>query len=254
MRGCRNRPWETLDDGVSVTWSLQTLFADFHSKMQGELESARKLGHPTDKGDASEQVWIDVLNAYLPKRYEARKGFVVDSAGSFSEQIDVIIHDRQYSPFVFTFKGTDVVPAESVYAVFEAKQEATAEYVRYAKVKAASVRTLKRTSLCTQTINGPSPAKPLHHILSGLLTLSSSWAPALGQTFSDHLNKVVDHGVLDIGCIADAGWFRRLPEGDFELCDTDKAATRFLFELIAQLQAIGTAPVIDIRAYASMID
>ena len=236
------------------SWSIQEIFADFHKKMQGELESARKLGHPTDKGDASEQVWIDVLNAYLPKRYEARKGFVVDSTGTFSTQIDVIIHDRQYSPFVFTFKGTDVVPAESIYAVFEAKQETTAEHIRYAKEKAASVRALKRTSLGTQTINGPSPVKPLHHILSGLLTLSSSWRPALGKTFSDHLDRVVDHGALDIGCVADAGWFKRLPDGDFEVHEADKAATRFLFELMAQLQAIGTVPVIDVRAYAAMID
>lgn len=244
-----------MDNRFSMSsWSIQELFADFHKKMQGELETARKLGHPTDKGDASEQVWIDVLNAYLPKRYETRKGFVVDSDGVFSAQIDVIIHDRQYSPFVFSFKGTDVVPAESVYAVFEAKQESTAEHVRYAKEKAASVRKLKRTSLGTQTINGPSPAKPLHHILSGLLTLSSSWRPALGQTFSDHLNNVVEQGMLDLGCIADAGWFKRLPDGDFELHEADKAATRFLFELMAQLQAIGTAPVIDVRAYAAMID
>src|SRR3546814_8384516 len=94
--------------------------------------------------------------------YEARKGFVVDSRGVFSQQIDVIIHDRQYSPFVFTFKGTDVVPAESVYAVFEAKQELTAAYIRYAGEKAASVRRLHRTSLYAETIDVPSRAKPLH--------------------------------------------------------------------------------------------
>lgn len=124
---------------MSAEWSLPALFADFHAKIQAELATARKLGHPTDKGDASEQVWIDVLTQYLPRRYEARKGFVVDSQGVFSQQIDVIVHDRQYSPFVFTFKGTDVVPAESVYAVFEAKQELTADHIRYAGEKAASV-------------------------------------------------------------------------------------------------------------------
>ncbi|WP_212743006.1 DUF6602 domain-containing protein [Sphingopyxis sp. 2PD] len=110
---------------MTSDWSLAALFADFHDKIERELATARRLGHPTEKGDASEQVWNDVLNHYLPHRYESRKGFVVDSRGAFSQQIDVIIHDRQYSPFVFSFKGTDVVPAESVYAVFEAKQELT---------------------------------------------------------------------------------------------------------------------------------
>lgn len=71
---------------MTSEWSLAALFADFHEKIQSELATARKLGHPTDKGDASEQVWIDVLTHYLPRRYEARKGFAVDSRGVFSQQ------------------------------------------------------------------------------------------------------------------------------------------------------------------------
>lgn len=237
---------------MTTEWSLAVLFADFHNKIQGELRTARKLGHPTDKGDASEQVWNDVLNHYLPKRYEARKGFIVDSRGTFSQQIDVIIHDRQYSPFVFSFKGTDIVPAESVYAVFEAKQELTADHVRYAMSKADSVRRLHRTSLAAQTIDGLSRPKPLHHILSGTLTLSATWSPPLGQTLLGHLQQDAE-GTLDIGCIADAGWYDRTGERDYVLHDVDKPATRFLFELIAQLQTIGTAPMLNIRTYANMI-
>ena len=238
---------------MSGDWSLSELFADFHAKVERELQSARKLGHPTDKGDASEQVWIDVFNLYLPKRYEARKGFVVDRNGLFSQQIDVIVHDRQYSPFVFNFKETFVVPAESVYAVFEAKQETNADYVRYAMEKAASVRALQRTSLPAQTISGRTEPKPLHHIIAGMLTLGSTWRPALGDTLIGHLNQEIEGGRLDIGCIADAGWFTRNAEEGFDLHTVDKAATRFLFELIAQLQTLGTAPVIDTRAYAQMI-
>lgn len=237
---------------MSVDWSLPILFADFHAKIERELATARKLGHPTEQGDASEQVWNDVLNHYLPKRYEARKGFVVDSRGAFSQQIDVIIHDRQYSPFVFSFKGTDVVPAESVYAIFEAKQELTADYIRYAMDKTASVRRLQRTSLAAPTIDGLSRPKPLHHILGGVLSLSATWTPPLGGTLLGHLQRETVEGVLDLGCIADAGWFVRNDDA-FELNAVDKAATRFLFELIAQLQGIGTVPMLDIRAYAGMI-
>jgi hypothetical protein len=238
---------------VSAAWSLSDLFADFHLKIERDLVSARKLGHPTDKGDASEAVWNDVLNQYLPKRYEARKGHVVDSTGAFSAQIDVIIHDRQYSPLVFRFKGTDVVPAESVYAVFEAKQHTTAEYVRYAMEKAATVRALHRTSLAVQTIDGRRDPKPLHHILAGILTLSSAWTPSLGDTLLGHLEQDIANGRLDLGCVADAGWFTRSADTKYKLHSIDKAATRFLFELIGQLQSIGTAPMLDMRAYAAMI-
>ena len=44
----------------------------------------------------------------------------------FSEQIDVVVFDRQYSPFIFNYEGQTIIPAESVYAVFEAKQTVNA--------------------------------------------------------------------------------------------------------------------------------
>lgn len=46
--------------------------------------------------------------------------------------MDVVIHDRQYSPLVFTFKDSFYVPAESVYAVFEAKQTMSDKHIAYA--------------------------------------------------------------------------------------------------------------------------
>jgi hypothetical protein len=109
-------------------WSLPALLDALQQSVESELRRARSaLGHPTEKGDASESVWIDVLNAHLPRRYEARKAHVVDSRGAFSEQIDVVIHDRQYSPLVFRLKESFIVPVESVYAVFEAKQDLTGD-------------------------------------------------------------------------------------------------------------------------------
>ena len=66
-----------------------------------------------------------LLQTYLPQRYQAASAHVVDSEGTFSQQIDVVVFDRQYSPFIFKFQGQTVVPAESVYAVFEAKQAIT---------------------------------------------------------------------------------------------------------------------------------
>jgi hypothetical protein len=54
----------------------------------------------------------------------------VDSLGNFSQQIDVVVFDRQYSPFIFDFREQQIVPAESVYAVFEAKQTINATLVQ----------------------------------------------------------------------------------------------------------------------------
>ena len=128
-------------------WSLSTLFSNFHKDIQLRLEIARQsFSHPGTKGDASESVWLEMLNTYLPQRYSADKAFIVDSNGIFSEQIDIVVYDRQYSPFIFKYEGQTIIPAESVYAVFEAKQTINASHVAYARQKIASVRALHRTS------------------------------------------------------------------------------------------------------------
>lgn len=236
-------------------WHLPTLLDHLHQNVEQELASARQtLAHPTEKGDASEAVWIDLFNRYLPRRYEARKAHVVDSKGGFSDQMDVVIHDRQYSPLVFTFKDSFVVPAESIYAVFEAKQDLTADHIRYAQQKIASVRRLHRTSMPVPTVDGLRPAKAPSAILGGVLTLHCNWSPPMGDTLLGHLKANMGEGRLDLGCVADAGLFTfNMRAGSYEAGEVSRAATRFLFELIARLQELATVPMIDMRAYAAQI-
>ena len=73
----------------------------------------------------------------------------------------MVVFDRQYPPFIFLHQGQTVIPAESVYPVFEAKHTLNAELVRYARQKVASVRRLLRTSLPIPHAGGTYPAKPL---------------------------------------------------------------------------------------------
>jgi len=122
-------------------WSLPKLLAGLHHEIERRLSTARQsFAHPGTKGSASEHVWLELLQTYLPERYQAQTAFVVDSKGSFSDQIDIVIFDRQYSPFIFKYEGQLIIPAESVYAVFEAKQAIDATQVQYAQAKVASVR------------------------------------------------------------------------------------------------------------------
>ena len=168
-----------------TTWSLSQLLAGLHDDIQQRLETVRKsFGHPGTKGDASEQVWLQLLQTYLPHRYQAATAHVVDSRGAFSEQIDVVVFDHQYSPFIFRYEGQIIIPAESVYAVFEAKQVIDAAQVRYAQQKVSSVRKLHRTSLPIPYAEGTYPPKPLIPIYGGLLTFESEWNPPLGQALS----------------------------------------------------------------------
>ena len=232
-------------------WSLPALLAGLHDDIERRLATARKaFAHPVTKGDASERVWLELLKTYLPQRYQAETAHVVDSTGAFSQQIDIVIFDRQYSPFIFHFEGQMIVPAESVYAVFEAKQSINAGQVAYAQEKVASVRGLHRTSLPIPHAGGMFDPKPLAAILGGLLTFESDWNPPLGKTLEDGLMAGEPSGELDIGCIAAHGGFILNPSGSYTLTKHDKPAAAFLLELIAQLQSKATVPMIDIRAYS----
>ncbi len=236
-------------------WSLSQLMASLHEDIQQRLAIVRKsFNHPGTKGDASEGIWIDLLEKYLPKRYQCATAHVVDSLGNFSHQIDVVVFDRQYSPFIFNYEGQTIIPAESVYAVFEAKQAANAEMVAYAQEKVTSVRRLHRTSLPIPYAKGTYPAKPLIPILGGLLTLQSDWNPPLGDSFDQALSKGTGEGRLDIGCIAAHGHFFFDAANDrYQTVTEGKPATAFLFKLISQLQFSGTVPMIDVEAYSKWL-
>lgn len=126
---------------------LKQLFLDFQEDMSRSLNISRNhIPHPGSKGDATEAEWIEWLSKYLPKRYQIDKAFIVDCEGNLSQQIDIVIYDKQYTPFVFHHAKTIYVPAESVYAVFEVKQELDKANLLYASEKIACVRQLKRTS------------------------------------------------------------------------------------------------------------
>jgi hypothetical protein len=236
-------------------WSLSTILASLHKDIEHKLELVREsFNHPGTKGDASEVVWLELLDKYLPCRYQAKKGHVVDSQGNFSQQMDVIIFDRQYSPFIFNYQDQLIIPAESVYAVFEAKQSMNAEYILYAQEKVASVRRLHRTSLPIPHAGGTYPAKPPISIIGGILTFESDWKPAFGKSFENAMNSENIKHQLDLGCVAAHGYFYfNENPSKYDVISGNKPATAFLFKLISQLQFSGTVPMIDIQAYAEWL-
>ncbi len=236
-------------------WSLPKLLSCLHDDIEGRLTTARQsLAHPGTKGDASESIWLSLLQTYLPKRYQAEKAHAVDSTGAFSQQLDVVIFDRQYSPLMFHYEGQTIIPAESIYAVFEAKQTVNAALVAYAQEKIASVRSLHRTSIPIPHAGGTYPAKSPGHIIGGILTLESDWKPACGDSLSQALAGGPAAGILDLGCIAAHGTFRRDNAGSYMIINKGKPATAFLLELIARLQDIATVPMMDVRAYAKWLE
>lgn len=163
--------------------NLLNLYEQMQEEMLQQLRSGvAAFVHPGTKGDNTEMNWINWFRTYLPKRYNVDKGIVIDSRGKQSDQIDLIIYDAQYSYLVFRQGDSILIPAESVYAVFEVKQDLNKERIEYAGKKAKSVRDLIRTSAPIRHAGGSYPPKELHEIVAGLLTTSSSWVnPIISQ-------------------------------------------------------------------------
>jgi hypothetical protein len=102
------------------------------------------------------------------------------------------------------FEGQKIIPAESVYGVFEAKQTLNAELVRYAREKCASVRKLHRTSLPIPP-GGTYDAKPLTPILGGVLSFESDWKPPLGDALPT-LHSWSHSGTSTSSCCKGSNW------------------------------------------------
>lgn len=240
--------------------SLATLMNGLQHQLVHDLTHGRDaLPHTVEVGDNAELSWIEMLTGFLPKRYAVAKAFVIDVNGTTSEQLDVVIYDQQYSPQIFRNRnGTVYIPAESVYAVFDAKQDLDRQSVLYAAGKVESVRRMERTSAPIPHAGGTYAPKEPSRILGGILTLGSGWNPPLGDALLKAIRDSGDDASrLDIGCAASAGAFRTLvSDGDtieIEKWD-DPAGTLvwFVTRLLDLLQPMATVPAIDIARWADV--
>jgi hypothetical protein len=233
---------------------LTEILDGLQTRLEGELRGNRAaVTHPGARGEASEADWLRVLKDHLPHRYHADRAFVIDARGSCSEQIDVVIYDRQYSPLLYNQSNQRYVPAESVYAVLEVKQDLSREHVLYAADKAASVRRLHRTSAQIPYVDGTYGPRPLPPLVAGVLTYQSSWTPAFGEPLRQALSELSAEQRLNIGCALVHGAFEaRYPEGDgvdLTVIEGPRSLVHLLMGLLKQLQALATAPAIDYEVY-----
>lgn len=265
---------------------LKELFGGLQSQMAAQLNTNRKhITHPGSVGDALENVWIEWLRKYLPNRYCVDKAIVIDSNGDTSDQIDVVIYDQHFTPFVFNQNGFIYIPAEGVYAVFEVKpdfegtvtlsKKETINYFEYAGRKIESVRKLKRTSARIINAGRNDDARALTKIIGGILTSTNSIKKK--STIEKHLSSLTGLKSMEMGCSIEYGSFyvdyegiQDLSSKDFQKSITDYYNLRefktlefsekevslvtFFLQLTHYLQqVIGTVASIDLDAYAKAI-
>jgi hypothetical protein len=78
-----------------------------------------------DRGDSREKAVIAFLEKVNADKYGFSKGEVFDSNGDSSGEVDVIIHDRLFSPVFRDGSGKILAPVESTYGIIEVKSTLT---------------------------------------------------------------------------------------------------------------------------------
>ena len=206
---------------------MKALFYSLQDQLTANLRGTRSvLCHPGAKGEASEANWIAMLEAHLPKRYSVDKAFVVDSFGECSEEIDIVIYDRQYTPILYNHSRQLFIPAESVYGVLKVKQTLNKTNIEYASAKAVSVRKLERTSVAIVHAGGEYKPRPLTPILA----YESDWSPPFGDSFEAVLKAQSENEQIDLGCAVSSGSFEaKHSNGNVEIRRADSSSALIFF-------------------------
>lgn len=242
---------------ANKTISIHDLFLGLQKEMEKSLELTKGSGStPGSKGSGSEVDWLETFDTYLPKRYQTRKGFVVDSKGSRSDEIDIIVFDRYYSPFLFNHKKIYYVPAESVYCVMEAKPSLNRSVLKYAGKKAESVRKLHRTSAPIRLASGKEQKIELFDIFAGIVVLDSDWKPPLGKSFEKCVGNLKKNERIDLGCVLKHGSFdieHRNKKKFIKKSNKQTSLIFFFLKLLDRLQRLGNVPAIEMDEYWRVI-
>ena len=266
--------------------NLKELFGSLQNQMLAQLSTNREfILHPGSKGDSLEDTWIEWLRKYLPNRYCIDKAIIIDSKGHLSHQIDMVIYDQQYTPFVLTQNGIHYIPAEGVYAIFEVKPDMqgtvtsngeSISYIEYAGRKIESVRKLTRTSTFIIDRGKKYDPRPLTKILGGILTSVNTISKR--DTLENKIKALKGLQGIDMGCAVDSGAFfvdysgeenvsisnplSRIEDyystrifNEVKFSDVNNSMVSFFFQLMRYLQqSIGTVAAIDLGAYSDAIN
>lgn len=255
---------------------LQLAFQEQQEVFSRQLQlAAKSITHDGKYGGVTEKHFIKILRQYLPNRYSVDSAIIIDCNGKTSDQIDVVIYDRQYTPTLLDQQNHKYVPAEAVYAVFEVKPSIDGNRLKYASKKAASVRKLKRTSVNFRTATGVGQNRKTY-IIAGIVAPKCGWAKGFDKAFLKIHSSLKARSQIDCGLALDTGCFDvysliqkqlTIPSaikngscGDDdnlielplepEIRSQKNCLVVFLFRLLRLLQFIGTVPAIDWEQYA----
>ncbi len=196
--------------------------------------------HPVSKGNAREHGWRKMFRRFLPDRFGIKSGFIIDSKGEISDQIDCIIYRKDTGIELYSVGQETVIPVEAVFAAFEIKPQIDKKNLDYAEGKAASISKLTISNYWLESDEavpkrylGDSSANG--QVVFGLLADSVSWKNGwefklFKNLFKNSNTKVALFMTIKNGCVSTlkTGY----PTDTYEFFDGKHALLNQLIRLI----------------------
>ena len=118
-----------------------------HEELISSLSGARALvSHAGEKGEEIEGTIRNALDRVLPEKVGVSHGFVIDSNGSESKQMDIVLYDKMNTPKIYTGDRVQIFPVESTYACGEVKTKLDSQSLKDSFAKCLSYKNLQRNA------------------------------------------------------------------------------------------------------------
>ncbi|MDR2871610.1 MAG: hypothetical protein LBV45_03670 [Xanthomonadaceae bacterium] len=105
---------------------IKEIISNYHQQEKGIITELfmQVGGHSLTAGTHREKVWKVLFEQIIPKKFCIEQGvFLIDSQGSVSREIDLVIFDEQYTPYIFKNKNIKFIPIEAALTVVQCKSE-----------------------------------------------------------------------------------------------------------------------------------
>ncbi len=130
----------------------QELLLSSHKQLEMSAEQIRNsIPTPGERGTLIEEMFRSYLVEILPEKIGVSQGFVIDSNGRESKQMDIILYDKINTPCIFTSPAAQVFPVEATYACGEIKTRFNTKELIDSLEKCLSYKNLCRKAYFSET-------------------------------------------------------------------------------------------------------
>lgn len=132
--------------------SYRRALSSAQGKLNAAIDPIRSLiPHSCEIGTLVEKHFRSQLTEVLPEKIGVSHGFVMDSKGNISKQMDIIMYDKLNTPRIFESEGAQIFPVETTFACGEIKTSLDSEKFEDSFKKCLSYKNLCRKAYFKQT-------------------------------------------------------------------------------------------------------